>query len=209
MKRIGVAAKLRQVIRESDQKQWTSDALQEAVGGELTPVQVRSAIQVLVESRDLKYSGERLGRCYIYDVVPLSVHAKKLFWRKEHQLPFSPPKQAEAPAGEVEMYGNLPAEYVRSCPPLDVITSQGTAADVLRWTLRQDLNKAEANLRELEDKHRRLEKELRETLGATQRKVKELEEENRRLRATVRSAEKRGLVGITYNNRPLGMEKSG
>jgi len=205
----GICDTIREIVRSSDQKQWTTPALSEEVkkaGHPFTRKQVTNAVhRALVPQGFFSDSGEMLGRAAIFDVVEEEPKQAKTHQVIEEKIETSP---AAAVAEEgvkkqiLKRIDDLQATITELEDKEHVsLLTLGRAVERALVDKATKINQLECQMRDTAAKQAKIHSEDRGTIGSLQKRILELEAEVRQLRESIKRNE-----GITFGGKPINMK---
>ena len=201
----GICSAIRDIVRRSSQKQWTTPALYEEVKGcklPFTRKQVTNAVhRTLLQQGFFVDSGEMLGRAVIFDVVektPTTTVSKETI----QTSPATITAEEGVKKQILKRIDDLQATITELEDKEHVsLLTLGRAVERALVDKATKINQLESKMRDTAAKQAKIHSEDRGTIGGLQKRILELEAEVRQLRESIKRNE-----GITLGGKPINVK---
>lgn len=205
----GICDAIRNIVRTSDQKQWTTPALAEEVGKAGLPFtrkQVTNAVhRTLLPQGFFSDSGEMLGRSLILDVVDEEIKQELKTYVAKETIEKSPAtKTAEEGIKKqiLKRIEDLQATITELEDKEHVsLLTLGRAIERALVDKATKINQLESRMRDQAAKQAKIHSDDRGTIGSLQKRILELEAEVRQLRESIKRTE-----GVTFGGKPINIK---
>jgi hypothetical protein len=201
----GICEAIRNIVRSSNQKQWTTPALAEEVekaGHSFTRKQITNAVhRTLIQQGVFVDSGEMLGRAVIFDVVE---DPPKLRTYKEtiEKSPATIAAEAGVEKQALKRIEDLKATITELEDKENVsLITLGRAIERALVDKAVKINRLESQMRDQAAKQAKIRSDDRSMIGSLQKRILDLEAEVRQLRESIKRTE-----GVTFGGKPINIK---